>query len=67
MVAPRVLRPNRDFHVAVSTHGTEGEVQFSVEVGGQQDSGGIILNRQIADLQHDSTQVLKFQVSLFFL
>lgn len=61
-VAPRVLRPNRDFHVAVSTHGTEGAVQMSVEVGGQQDSGGIILNRQIADLQPDETQVLKFQI-----
>ncbi|KAK8376817.1 hypothetical protein O3P69_010030 [Scylla paramamosain] len=43
VVAPRVLRPNQVFHVAVSSHGTEGEVQ-------------------IADLQPDSTQVLKFEI-----
>ncbi|XP_050711944.1 thioester-containing protein 1 allele R1-like isoform X4 [Eriocheir sinensis] len=62
VVAPRVLRPNRDFHVGVSTFGTEGDVQVNVEVGGRQDSGGEILNRQIADLRPDSTQVLKFQI-----
>ncbi|XP_063878059.1 thioester-containing protein 1 allele R1-like isoform X4 [Scylla paramamosain] len=62
VVAPRVLRPNQVFHVAVSSHGTEGEVQVSAEVGGKQDSGNIILLRQIADLQPDSTQVLKFEI-----
>lgn len=63
MVAPRILRPNRDYHVVVSTHGTAKPVKVNVEVGGQQDSGGVILNRQLADLQPDSSQVLNFQVS----
>lgn len=62
VVGGRVLRPNRDYHVVVSTHGTEDPVQVNVEVGGKQDAGGVILNRQIADLQPDSTQVLKFQI-----
>ncbi|XP_068218547.1 LOW QUALITY PROTEIN: CD109 antigen-like [Palaemon carinicauda] len=63
VVGGRVLRPNRDYHVVVSTHGTEEPVQFNVEVGGKQDAGGgLILNRQLADLQPDSTQVLKFQI-----
>ncbi|MPC67003.1 hypothetical protein E2C01_061163 [Portunus trituberculatus] len=67
VVASRVLRPNQVFHVAVSSHGTEGDVQVSAEVGGEQDSGNIILLRQIADLQPDSTQVLKFEVCLILL
>lgn len=63
VVAPRVLRPNRDYQVAVSTHGTSDVVQVSVEVGGQQDAGGrFILNRQVADLDPESTQVLNFQI-----
>ncbi|XP_064090445.1 CD109 antigen-like isoform X2 [Macrobrachium nipponense] len=63
IVGGRVLRPNRDYHVVVSTHGTKDPVQFNVEVGGKQDAGGgLILNRQLADLQPDSTQVLKFQI-----
>lgn len=62
VVGGRVLRPNRDYHVVVSTHGTEDPVQVNVEVGGPQDAGGVILNRQIADLQPHSTQVLKFQI-----
>ncbi|XP_069971751.1 thioester-containing protein 1 allele R1 isoform X4 [Penaeus vannamei] len=62
VVAPRILRPNRDYHVVVSTHGTAKPVKVNVEVGGQQDSGGVILNRQLADLQPDSSQVLNFQI-----
>ncbi|XP_071544255.1 CD109 antigen-like isoform X2 [Panulirus ornatus] len=62
VVAARVLRPNREYHVVVSTHGTTEPVQVNVEVGGQQDAGAVILNRQLAELLPDSTQVLNFQI-----
>ncbi|KAB7494034.1 Antigen, partial [Armadillidium nasatum] len=62
VVAPRVLRPNRDFTVVVSTHGTKELVRATVEVGGRQDAGGVILNRQVAELESDSTQTLKFEI-----
>lgn len=51
--------------MAVSTHGTAGVVKVNVEVGGQPYAAeGVILNRQVADLDEDSTQILSFQVSL---
>ncbi|XP_069165594.1 LOW QUALITY PROTEIN: thioester-containing protein 1 allele R1 [Procambarus clarkii] len=62
VMGSRLLRPNRDYHVVVSTHGTTDPVKVNVEVGGKQDAGGVILNRQLADLQPDSTQVLNFQI-----
>ncbi|XP_053627278.1 thioester-containing protein 1 allele R1 isoform X4 [Cherax quadricarinatus] len=62
VISSRVVRPNRDYHVVVSTHGTTEAVKINVEVGGKQDAGGVILNRQLADLAPDSTQVLKFQI-----
>ncbi|KAK4294086.1 hypothetical protein Pmani_033266 [Petrolisthes manimaculis] len=62
-MAPRILRPNRDYKVAVSTHGTTGVVKVNVEVGGQPYTAeGVILNRQVADLDKDSTQILSFQI-----
>nr|AEC50086.1 TEP isoform 2 [Pacifastacus leniusculus] len=62
VMGSRLLRPNRDYHVVVSTHGTSQPVKVNVEVGGKQDAGGVILNRQLADLQPHSTQVLNFQI-----
>ncbi|CAL4124700.1 unnamed protein product, partial [Meganyctiphanes norvegica] len=62
-VAPRVVRPNRDYVVVVSTHGTADRTQMTVEVGGFQDAGGQqLLNRQIVDLEPDATQSVKFQI-----
>ncbi|XP_076058869.1 CD109 antigen-like [Oratosquilla oratoria] len=62
VVAPRVLRPNRDFHAAVSIFGSDTPVRVTVEVGGPQDAGGTILNRQVVEVQSDNTQVVKFQI-----
>ena len=64
MIAPRVIRPNRDYSVVVSLNNADGPVEITAEVGGQQHSGGVIVNRQTATLNSESTQVLKFQVSL---
>ncbi|KAK7085668.1 hypothetical protein SK128_025978, partial [Halocaridina rubra] len=60
--ARRILRPNRDYKVVVAMHNTTEPVQITVEVGGQVDGGGSILNRQTADLQPHSSQILQFQI-----
>ncbi|MCL4121578.1 UNVERIFIED_CONTAM: hypothetical protein GTU68_018201, partial [Idotea baltica] len=36
--------------------------RVTVEVGGRQDSGAVILNRQIAELEPEATQTLKFEI-----
>ena len=69
MVAPSVLRPNRDFNVVVSVHHTTGPTRVGLEITGNVESGGSdgpltssFQTRQEAVLLHDSSQLINFQV-----
>ena len=63
-MAPKVLRPSLDYHVAISLHGRAGQTNVVVAIEGLQDGGGPVRNAQSATVESNSTQVIKFQVSL---
>lgn len=64
VVAPKVLRPNSEYHVSVSTHGVERATQVWVEVGGRQDSGGRFSAGQGTTVEPRTTRIIKIEVSL---
>ena len=61
-MAPKVLRPSLDYHVAISLHGRAGQTNVVVAIEGLQDGGGPVRNAQSATVESNSTQVIKFQV-----
>ncbi len=64
VVAPRVLRPNSDYQVAVSIHDTPEPVFVTVEIEGIQDAGGRIHSRKQQQVDSGETRILLFPVSL---
>ena len=65
VIAPRIIRPNRDFNVVVSLNNAEHPVTVTAQVGGSQNTGGTVINKQEIELNSESTQVIKFQVIIF--
>lgn len=63
ITAPNVLRPNSDYHVAVSVQGTTQPTQVLVEVGGKQDSGGTFKTNQVTAVPPYTTQIVKLEVN----
>lgn len=64
IVGPKVLRPNSEYHVAVSTHGTTSTTTVVVDVGGKQDSGGVLKVTQFVKVDPFSTRIIRLEVSL---
>ena len=64
MTASKVLRPNSDYHVAVSVMGTSQPTQVSIEVGGKQDSGGLYTVNQDVTVSPYTTQIAKLEVTI---
>jgi CD109 antigen len=62
VVAPRVLRPNSEYHVSVSTHGVDRTTQVTVDVGGRQDSGNQFTAGQSASVEPRTTRIIKIDV-----
>ncbi|KAI5743739.1 hypothetical protein M8J77_021636 [Diaphorina citri] len=62
VVAPKVLRPNGEYHVAVSTQAVSEATQVSVEVGGKQDSGGEFRTKQLLSVDPFSTRIVKLDI-----
>ncbi|XP_025405669.1 CD109 antigen-like isoform X2 [Sipha flava] len=62
IVAPKVLRPNSEYHVAVSTHGTTSPTTVVVDVGGKQDSGGILKVTQFVKVDSYSTRIIRLEI-----
>jgi len=62
IVAPKVLRPNLDYHVSISLHGTADVSDVVIAIEGQQDGGGPVRNFQSVTIDPKSTQMLKFVI-----
>ncbi|XP_059473013.1 CD109 antigen-like isoform X2 [Neocloeon triangulifer] len=62
VIAPKVLRPNSEYHVSVSTHGVDRTTQVWVEVGGRQDSGGKFSASQSISVEPRTTRILRIDV-----
>lgn len=62
-MGPKVLRPNSEYHVAVSTQGTTAPTTVVVDVGGKQDSGGVLKVTQFVKVDPYSTRIVRLEVS----
>jgi CD109 antigen len=62
VIAPKVLRPNSEYHVSVSTHGVDRQTQIWVQVGGKQDSGGQFSASQSISVEPRTTRILRIDV-----
>ncbi|CAG0914373.1 unnamed protein product [Notodromas monacha] len=60
VVAPKALRPNTDYHVAVSIHDSPDPVFVTVEIDGIQDSGGRIHSQKQQQIDSSDTRILQF-------
>jgi len=66
-VGPKILRPNSEYHVAVSTQGTTSPTTVVVDVGGKQDSGGVLKVTQFVKVDPFSTRIVRLEVSLMYI
>jgi CD109 antigen len=64
IVGPKVLRPNSEYHVAVGTHGTMLPTTVVVDVGGKQDSGGVLKVTQFVKVDPYSTRIVRLEVRI---
>ncbi|XP_014247621.1 CD109 antigen-like isoform X2 [Cimex lectularius] len=63
VVAPNVIRPNSDFHVAVTTSDINEPVTFVAEISGQKFSGGTFYLQETANVRPYSSEVMTFKVN----
>ena len=66
VVAPRVLRPNSDYHVAITTQETSQPTTVTVAVSGKQHGGGMFEASQTASVEPYITRIVKLEVSDIF-
>ncbi|XP_027843967.2 CD109 antigen-like isoform X1 [Aphis gossypii] len=62
IVGPKILRPNSEYHVAVSTQGTTSPTTVVVDVGGKQDSGGVLKVTQFVKVDPFSTRIVRLEI-----
>lgn len=62
VVAPRVLRPNSEYHVAITTQETSQPTTVTVEVGGRQHVGGMFAASQTVSVEPYTTRIVKLEV-----
>jgi len=67
IVGPKILRPNSEYHVAVSTQGTTSPTTVVVDVGGKQDSGGVLKVTQFVKVDPFSTRIVRLEVSSMYI
>jgi hypothetical protein len=63
ILAPRVLRPNSEYHVAITTQKTSLPTIVTVAVGGNQHGGGTFQATQTVTVSPYTTQIVKLEVS----
>ncbi|XP_039279526.1 CD109 antigen isoform X2 [Nilaparvata lugens] len=62
IVGPRVLRPNSEYHVAVTAVEVGQPTTVLVEVGGKQDSGGVFKTSQFVAVEPYHTRIIKLEI-----
>lgn len=67
IVAPRVVRPNSEYHVAVSIVGVSEPTTTFVELSGQLDSGESFAVSENIVVEPYATRLLNLEVRYFFL
>ena len=64
IIAPKVVRPDSEYHVAVSTTGISTASTIYIELNGLLDNGDIFNVSQIIRVQPYSTGIIRLEVSL---
>jgi hypothetical protein len=62
ILAPRVLRPNSEYHVAITTQKTSQPTIVTVGVGGNQHGGGTFQATETVTVSPYTTQIVKLEV-----
>ncbi|XP_076663404.1 CD109 antigen isoform X3 [Andrena cerasifolii] len=62
IIAPKVVRPDSEYHVAVSTTGISTTSMIYIELNGLLDDGGIFNVSQVIGVQPYSTGILRLQI-----
>ncbi|XP_012136997.1 thioester-containing protein 1 allele R1 isoform X2 [Megachile rotundata] len=62
IIAPKVVRPDSEYHVAVSTTGISVTSEIYIELNGLLNNGEIFNVSQITNVQPYSTRILQFDV-----
>nr|XP_014289274.1 CD109 antigen-like isoform X3 [Halyomorpha halys] len=62
VVAPRVLRPNSDYHVSVTTMMVSQPTTVFVDIGGKQDSGGMFKTSQFMAVEPYVSRILQLKI-----
>nr|XP_018897644.1 PREDICTED: CD109 antigen-like isoform X2 [Bemisia tabaci] len=62
VIAPKVLRPNTEYHVAVSVEDASQPTSVIVQVGGKQDSGGTFRTSEYVTLAPYASQIVKLEI-----
>jgi CD109 antigen len=67
VVAPRVLRPNSEYHVAITTQETSQPTTVTVAVSGKQHGGGMFEASQTVSVEPYTTHIVKLEVRDIFM
>nr|CAD7195115.1 unnamed protein product [Timema douglasi] len=62
VVAPKILRPNTEYHVAVTTQGASQPTRVTVNVGGKQDAGGMFRTSDTVTVEPYTTHIVKLEI-----
>ncbi|XP_063245195.1 CD109 antigen-like isoform X2 [Bacillus rossius redtenbacheri] len=62
VVAPKVLRPNTEYHAAITTQGVSQPTRVTVEVGGRQDAGGMFTVKDTVSVEPYTTRIVKLEI-----
>nr|XP_034179672.1 CD109 antigen-like isoform X1 [Osmia lignaria]XP_034179683.1 CD109 antigen-like isoform X1 [Osmia lignaria]XP_034179692.1 CD109 antigen-like isoform X1 [Osmia lignaria]XP_034179702.1 CD109 antigen-like isoform X1 [Osmia lignaria]XP_034179708.1 CD109 antigen-like isoform X1 [Osmia lignaria] len=62
IIAPKVIRPDSEYHVAVSTTGVSTTSQIYIEINGVLDNGEVFNVSQVTNIQPYSTRILQFEI-----
>lgn len=63
IVGSKVIRPDTDYHLAITSQGYKTPTTYRVSINGTDDDGGNYLQSKNISVSNDGTQTLIFDVS----
>lgn len=63
MVGSKVIRPDTEYHLSVTSQGYKEPTTFKVSINGTEDDGRVFVQSRDVTLTNDQTQTIAFDVS----
>lgn len=63
MVGSKVIRPDTEYHLSVTSQGYKEPTTFRVSINGTEDDGRVFVQSRDVTLTNDQTQTVAFDVS----